>query len=401
LETSLQRLSVLTSTRQTALTKPVSIKTTQLPRQSTPKPVYEHAPHVPGSSPPVTPASTSTNPPSTNSTTLAKSKVKARESDMFFDQWLQDIMEQDSKRAADNEKKPSTTSVTTPSSTTSSIAKPPSSSFLIQTPSVEKLEIIVKANGVNHTFVIDPKLTVKEITEYFLSNHPAMKDSPEPLNPPSASRSQIGSSLIEFEYGLFLPFPLGTWLNPSVKLDKYGLKQKTELELKKKQGGFKQKGDGGEQLLFLKVQIPNEKTSRTLKFDLAQNPLIKDVLKQIIAKTPVEDADAWALLYFDKGLWLDPELPLADYKLTNMQVLVFQKKPEKGFFGTDYQQLQKSTDSSVSEGNIEVATGLIILKEALTKLNGFSSSHRLTNISLGWTKWACLDFQEIKLESRT
>lgn len=51
-------------------------------------------------------------------------------------------------------------------------------------------------------------------------------------------------SAVEVEYGLFIPFPVGTWLTKTVKLSKYGIKPNSELELRiKQQTGFKQSNE--------------------------------------------------------------------------------------------------------------------------------------------------------------
>lgn len=102
-------------------------------------------------------------------------------------------------------------------------------------------------------------------------------------------------------------------------------------------------------------------------------------------KFKVEDPEDWALLNFETGKWLDPEMMIGNCQLKHMVVnhldsrqhlLLFQKKPEKGTFGVDFQSLPKSDDpnGNVSQGRsfpgYTIPTALATLKESLYQSNG-------------------------------
>jgi len=174
-------------------------------------------------------------------------------------------------------------------------------------------------------------------------------------------------------YGLFVPFPTGIWLGGNIKLGKYGFKDGSELELKvRSQGGFKQATEEGEQLQFLKVQIPEENVTRTLSFN-KDTAFVKDVLQKVIKKFFVPHPSEWAVLNNETTEWLDPEAPLSDYNLKHMQVLLFQKIPVNSVFGIEPSRLPEE-----ERHGFAVPSVLWAMIDALHSIRGFEREKLLS-----------------------
>jgi hypothetical protein len=154
------------------------------------------------------------------------------------------------------------------------------------------------------------------------------------------------NSAIELEWGLFIPYPVGSWLKTGVKLAKYGLRPgvrrgrrgkkrsalggvysvshfyniQTELEIRvKSRGGFKQTSSQGDVLQFLKIEIPegSETVTRTLKLS-KENDTVRNVMVQIIKKYKSANMEEWGLWNPLADVWLNEDATLAQCNLKHM-----------------------------------------------------------------------------------
>jgi len=175
------------------------------------------------------------------------------------------------------------------------------------------IDVMISFNTSKSKIVVAPSQTVDEVLKQAIDSHPTFTKN----------------SAIELEWGLFMPYPVGSWLKNGVKLSKYGLKSGVELELKvKSRGGFKQTTTQGESLQFLKIEIPegNEIYTRTLKFK-KEIDTVEDVIKQITKKYKINVGEDWGLFDSNANKWIEPlNSTLSECGLQHMHLLVFKKR---------------------------------------------------------------------------
>lgn len=86
----------------------------------------------------------------------------------------------------------------------------------------DSVKLNVSYKGASATITVMVNITVQEATTFIASNHPdAVKatSGTEYINLINKYKDSV-----EYEYGLFVPFPQGIWLKNDVKLSKYNLK---------------------------------------------------------------------------------------------------------------------------------------------------------------------------------
>lgn len=123
------------------------------------------------------------------------SMAEKRQTDTFFEMWLEGMSQ--------DEEKPKETSA---SSRVSNAMAP-------KIPTALTLSITYKGTSIPLT--VETEITVQDVMDQICDVHPVIIKERQ--------------SMLAIEYGLFVPYPIGSWLTPSVKLSKYGFKDWVSL----------------------------------------------------------------------------------------------------------------------------------------------------------------------------